>query len=156
VDVNKIGGEYVADDDLPLLRSSILEHFSTTPYPGDRNIVSDESYHLEKRQIAEFFRSRDWRDIDLQTLRHEYVGDESACLEFMTPEAFRYYLPSYLMICIDSYELADITYDTIIWKLTRPTSTEGVERFAERFVPLTPEQTVDIARFLDLMHRLPT
>jgi hypothetical protein len=144
----------VADDELLLLRSSIAEHFSTTPYPGDKNIVSEESYHLEKRQVAEFFRGRDWCDIDLQTLRREYRGDESACLIFMTPEAFRYYLPSYLMICIDSYELADITYDTTIRRLTRPTRTDDVEWFAERFVPLAPEQAVDIARFLNLMHRL--
>ena len=55
-----------------------------------------------------FFAGRRWEDVSLDVLRDEYDGDASACLCFMSPQAFWYYLPAYMLIAIDAYDEADV------------------------------------------------
>jgi len=143
--------------DSPTLKAMIQCEFNATPYPGDNNIVPEDSYNnvLESRQIADYFRGRKWQDITLADLREGYIGDPSACLTFMTPSAFRFYLPAYLFICIESFSEADMIYDTTIRRLIIPNNSEDLLAFHERFVPFTIKQKQIVAKFLrqmDLLH----
>ncbi|SDR49108.1 hypothetical protein SAMN05444161_4580 [Rhizobiales bacterium GAS191] len=143
------------------VKDLIFENFETNPYPGDRNLVPEEQYHLEARQIAQYFRGKKWQDITLQGLKNDYVGDQSACLSFMTPEAFIYYLPAYLMLCINYPFESDMIYPSTIWNLTKdffpydPRFFEHRrEEFKCRFENLALEKKRTIANFLALMHSL--
>ena len=99
----------------------ITSAFSDAVYPGDDALVNHSENHLEKQQIADFFRGRKWKGISLDILHEEYIGDESACLFFMTREAIAYYAPAFMLICLEQYEDADLIPDTVISVLTTPT-----------------------------------
>lgn len=74
----------------------IASSFEKMPYPGDLNIVYDNSgYHLECVEIQNIFANKHWNELTLETL----LAQNSA-LAFMTPQAFRFYLPAYLSIVI--------------------------------------------------------
>jgi hypothetical protein len=76
------------------LKALIANAWADVEYPGDAAIAYDNTgYHLECNQVRDFFRQKRWRDISHSVLR-TYIGDESACLSFMSPVAFRYYLPA--------------------------------------------------------------
>lgn len=85
-----------------LLIRSILAAFSDLPKPRDDAIgCSDQGYMtLEAQRVQEFFAGKRWQDVSLGVLRG-YRGDRTACLTFMSGEGFRYYYPSFLLMCLD-------------------------------------------------------
>jgi uncharacterized protein DUF6714 len=83
------------------LRTQIHDAWAHAKHPGDAHISSAAS--LDAMQVASFFRSRDWKDITLETLG-AYPGDASACLKCMSAEAFHYYVAAYMLIALDRYE----------------------------------------------------
>ena len=80
------------------LRDAVQQAFARRKYPGDERIAdSDPRYEsYEGHAIAAFHQGKDWREITLRHLFDEYPGDPTACLAFMTPEGWRYYLPAYV------------------------------------------------------------
>src|SRR5436190_2091938 len=114
------------------LKALISDAWADVEYPGDSAIAYDNTgHHLECNQIAEFFHQKHWQDICISVLR-TYVGDESACLSFMSPEAFRYYLPAYMFVAIDHYDCADITASSAVNALLPKTSAGLAEFWAKR------------------------
>jgi hypothetical protein len=137
--------------DLAALKEQIITRFSDIAYPGDDNITVHRGRHLEKEEIARHFRGRRWQEISLEGLQSDYPGDASACLAFMTVEAFRYYLPAYLLILIDDFGHADVVYDSTIRKLTRSGDPAEKQLFHERFDAFSDQQKSTIAQFLERM-----
>ena len=132
------------------VRTLILEAWSDAPYPGDDAIAYDQSgRHLECALVAGFFRGKRWKDVTLAALR-SYRGDASACLAFMSPQAFRYYLPAYMLIAIDDYAEADVIADSALNMLTPG---ELQEYWNERAKGFSQRQREAILSFLNCLDR---
>lgn len=127
----------------------IKKSFSGLRYPGDNALVPDLDNHLEQQQVKDYFKGKKWEDITLGSLRTEYIGDESACLYFMTEQAARYYLPAYLLISVIDYNDADVIIDSVISMLT-PEEHDGsnLERFYSWVKGFSLEQCNVISLFL--------
>lgn len=107
--------------DIGELQRTITDAFGDRPYPGDDRIAdSDPRYDdYEGHAVTRFHRGKHWQEITLPHLREEYAGDATACLAFMTPEGWRYYLPAYLLIALE-WEEADAVGEAVIGNLTHP------------------------------------
>lgn len=102
----------------------IASSFEKMPYPGDLNIVYDNSgYHLECVEIQNIFANKHWNELTLETL----LAQNSA-LAFMTPQAFRFYLPAYLSIVIREFEEADVLIDNTVFDLTLPVEADSLNK----------------------------
>jgi hypothetical protein len=133
------------------VRVLIQRGWDAAPYPGDDNIAyRADGYNLECIQVADFFRGRSWKDITLKALK-AYRGDRSACLSFMSPDAFRYYLSAYMLIALDNYADADVVGDSAVNALT-PQPRGPLQQFwIERASGFTQEQKSAIVAFLQHM-----
>jgi hypothetical protein len=129
--------------------AQIERAFADVVYPGDDHLVYDASgYHLEAAEIATAFRGRHWRDVPLATLKRESSG-----LFFMTPAAYRFYLPAYLIAAIRAYDETDTLPGSVVFSLTAaPAEDPGrAESFRARVADLTPSQRDAIRSFLEFL-----
>lgn len=82
------------------LKDQIRKAFVHAAYPGDENLrgsnQGDEPYLLEE----EFKGKTDWRSLDAHFIDQAPDGFGTA-LSFFSSEAFRFYLPAYLIADID-------------------------------------------------------
>lgn len=130
------------------LRADIRETFSSIAYPGNDNIVPYPDGY-EYNDVYKAFKSVNWQEVNWEWLKMHYSAPTGDALLFMTPEAYRYYLPAYLLITIDSYEECDVLSDYIIYGLTAQRYEKYTpEDFQERIAPLTDEAKSVIAKFL--------
>jgi hypothetical protein len=99
-DLRDLPEERVADDERESLKARIRAAFASTPPPDPSALrgssEGDEPYLLE----AEFRDKRDWARLDAGFLDRAPDGLASA-LSFFSREAFRYYLPAYLLADLD-------------------------------------------------------
>jgi hypothetical protein len=102
-------------------RSRVELAFAERPYPGDERIAdSDPRYEdYEGHAVTAFHRGKTWKEITLRHLVDEYAGDPTACLAFMTPGGWRYYLPAYLLIALQPEE-ADSIGEAVVGNVTHP------------------------------------
>ena len=134
------------------LLSQIEKAFGDLSKPEKNEIASDTSgYHLECNQVAEYFAGKAWREITAQLLWSEYIGDGSACLSFMSPQAFVYYLPTYMTIAINEYEHADVIADSAIYALTPEKEEDLKDWWKERISVLNSKQIICIISFTKYM-----
>ncbi len=103
---------------------------------------------LEHLQVEAYFKGKLWEDINLVGFS-KYIGDPSSCLSFMTPKAFKYYLPAYLSISLKDYAAADVIPEATIYKIEKLTDQENQE-YLDAF---NLDQKRMIAIFLDFMCR---
>jgi hypothetical protein len=80
-------------------RELIEAAFADVPYPGDDNIA-DHQDCLECDDVRAFFCSKSWRDLKFPELR-------DFPLPLLTPAAFHYFLPGYMLACLDDWTMAD-------------------------------------------------
>jgi hypothetical protein len=108
------------------LRQAVERAFAARAYPGDDRIAdSDPRYEsYEGHQISAFHRGKRWQEITLRHVREDYEGDPTACLAFMTPQGWRYYLPAYLLMALD-WEASDAVGDAVVGSLTHPRAREA-------------------------------
>jgi hypothetical protein len=133
------------------VRSKILNAWSASPlilaheigYPAD-------GLHLERDAVAQFFAGKDWRDVSWVELL-KYDGDRSACLSFMSPAAYRYYLPSYMLVALDHYLESDVSADSAWWSLSPPTDPMLEQYWADRVAGFSRLQKDAIFSFLEFM-----
>ena len=122
--------------------------FPVTPKPvvlaGRQPCGGDEYTYVD-----EFFRDRSWTEITLEDLWDTYPGPPDACLGFMSVEAFKYFLPTYLSIFLKHWDRADTIADAAVFALV-PTSDERLRAWqADRFTQFTSAQRKVISDFLD-------
>ena len=103
------------------VRRQVELAFAERAYPEDDRIAdSDPRYDdYEGHAVARFHRGKHWEEITLGHLREDYEGDATACLAFMTPEGWAYYLPAYLLVALD-WEDSGAIGDAVIGSLTHP------------------------------------
>lgn len=124
----------------------IERSFASAVYPGDDALVYDQSGdHLECIEVRDMFRGLAWRDVSYEML----VAHDTA-LSFFTVEAFRYYLPSYLLATINHFDEVDALPSSVVHYLTLPAADDvlkQIEYFREN--PVAPQTFQE-----ELMHLL--
>lgn len=161
------------------IERDITEAWEREAYPGDERLAGGVSFHpSEYTYVAEFFRGKHWKDVTWQALRDGYQGPPDACLAFMSAEAFRFYLPAFMLIALRDFRAADMAGEAAMASLTPPSfhpelyelakqpgvteemnpcSQANVARQREwwdgRIAGFTPQQRQVIAAFLDHMDR---
>lgn len=128
-------------------KSIINEAFGDAQYPGDENLAgNDTGYEDEYAYVRKYFKGKRWQDVDLKWFEEEYPGPHNACLSFMSPQAFRYYLPAYMMIAIDNYETSDA--DNVVVSALEPEISETLREWhRERISGFTLKQKEAIVTF---------
>jgi hypothetical protein len=133
-------------DELVLL---IENSFRNTPYPGDDNMVSPvvvggvELRDPEREEVAVILRGKTWRRLskkNLARLRQE--------LPSLSPAAFRYYLPAFMLAAVRDQEWDSFP---LVYSLTLPSPAEGKqvrEWMLARFSALTHEEHGAVSAFL--------
>ncbi len=129
------------------LLAAISGAFSEFPMPdrlsGKAGCGGDEYSYVEN-----FFAGKRWTEISLESLREAYRGPPDACLSFMSHEAFRYFLPSFMWLFIERWEEADAVADAVIFSLI-PTRDPILEEWqTERFSHFDENQRRVVADFL--------
>lgn len=129
------------------LRLEIEAAFADTKYPGDDRLVYDNSgYHLECNEIAAAFRGKDWRELSVEMLRYH-----AQSLAFMTPEAYRFYLPAYLIAAALHYDEADIIPDAVVFNLIPPSEDWLFHMYRQKMQGLTAAQRRAIRSWLQFL-----
>lgn len=80
----------------------IREAFQNLEYPGDDNIVVNPKY-AEPYEMKEAFKGKAWFDVDSETIITYRMS-----LIYFTPEAFCYYLPTFMIADLQDHEPLDI------------------------------------------------
>ena len=136
-----------------ILTNELENIFHNDAPPNSENILRNGSYesNIESGYVVNFFNGKKWTDVTLNKFINDYEGDPSACLLFMSPEAFRYYLPLYLRICLVDYDNADVIYDTTLWRLIPSKNNMNREEFDELFNGYNGDQKALIAKILQFL-----
>ena len=133
------------------VRSNILHAWrDSTLIPAHEIGYSSEGLHLERDAVAHFFAGKSWWDVTWTELL-KYKGDCSACLSFMSPVAYRYYLPSYMLVALDHYIESDVSADSAWWSLSPPTDPMLIQYWADRVAGFSQVQKEAILSFLKFM-----
>jgi hypothetical protein len=131
------------------VNTKILEAFGATHYPGDKNLVTDQSgYDPECREVLRAFKGKDWKNVSVEMVR-KYKD----ALPLFTPAAFQYYLPAYMIACLDSYYDVDTALDSVLFNLTPQESRRGWQWdfFRVRAQQFSERERDAIRSFLELM-----
>ena len=122
------------------LEHSIRDAFRNTPYPKGKltDTYDDEG-------VAEYFSGTTWSEHSVSNLRHHV-----AALSFFEPDAFRYFLPAFMLAELENREVADVIKESIVFSFGEP---EGywVSMYEKRISLFTKEEKIAIMSFLSYM-----
>lgn len=97
--------------------AEITTAFQNVPYPGDLNIVYDNTgFHLECIEVREAFKGHLW-----QTVPDDVLSTERTGLSFMSREGFRYYLPAFMCSLLQDSSIVDDGVGMVVLMLKLPT-----------------------------------
>lgn len=82
------------------VKAQIREAFAGVPYPGAEHLINSYEGEEPFRVENDFKSKRDWRALDPEFIDQSPDGLASA-LNFFSHEAFRFYLPAYLIADLD-------------------------------------------------------
>jgi hypothetical protein len=134
-----------------MLRSLIFKAWKSVPMiAADNMVYPDDALHVERDAAIRYFSGRSWRDVTWESFL-SYEGDRSACLCLLSPDAYRYYLPSFMLMAIDSYVPSGPTADLAWWSLTPPDDPMQAQYWADRNAGFSKLQKKAIAGFLEYM-----
>jgi hypothetical protein len=104
------------------LIEQIEEAFKNEKYPGDLNIVFDNTgYDLECVEIRDAFVGKSWNK-----LHDNFLFEQRGSSDFFSKKGFKYYLPAYMIVAIKKFHDMDTLTDTIISHLILPTEVDDV------------------------------
>ena len=143
-------------DQAERLVSQIEEAFSDSPKPEGDPIVLD--CDPDSEEVQAFLRDKDWRDLDARALVPLYMD----VLPLLTPQAFRFFLPAYMIASVEAHDEADALPDFTAYSLTEPDAqdTFSVDRgvpamspqgFRDNVSQFTAAQEEAIRAFLEHM-----
>lgn len=110
------------------LAARIERSFSDLSPPMLITVVPGED-DLESRAVARAFGGRHWRHIT-----PGLVQSRPEAIAFLSAEAFRYFLPGYLLLALRNIEALDVSFDSLLSALAGPVHHE------DRMSILSPEQ----------------
>ena len=134
------------------LRRMIADAFAGTAYPGDAHIAQNLECCDECRYTDDFFRGQGWQEL---AQGGERLPTGWGGLSFLTPEAWRFYLPAYLLAVLRDGQDDDAARDaagSVMYLLTPP-GPDLKDYFQERVGGLSAAQRRAIAAFVDYQCR---
>jgi hypothetical protein len=123
---------------LDALCTQIEDAFKEVPYPGDSHIVGHEC--TECWETQQRFRRKHWNELSVDKL-----FGHSGALALLTPEAFQFYLPAYLIACANDPRGADFILNEVLCMFASPEHSRLIEYHNARIESLTESQK-DAAR----------
>ncbi|ALX10412.1 hypothetical protein P350_02100 [Burkholderia cepacia JBK9] len=130
-------------------------HFSLFPddiFSVEKAITNKSG--IEACAVDRFFKGRRRFATTLEELRDNYECDESACLGFMEPEAFAFFLPLFMKLAACEYSASNNITDSVVYKLHRMASGDGEDWLVAIQATYTMEQLDVIVEFLKEMSRV--
>ena len=129
------------------LKAEIEAAFAAAPYPGDADDALVEHFCPECLETAAWFRGLKWQDWKDKPLEQFSRGREH--LLRLTPPAFHYYLPLYMVQTLIDYMYADIATDEIV-SVWAP-SPEMTEYSQKRWRLLSAREIQAVISFLEFL-----
>ena len=100
----------------------IIDAFKDEKYPGDSNIVYDNSgTHLECEQVKEAFTGQLW-----EKLHENFLFENRTALSFFSKEGFKYFIPAFMIFSAKKFHEADDTPDILIGEFTLPLEIDSI------------------------------
>ncbi|MDN7861601.1 hypothetical protein QZM81_37935 [Burkholderia cepacia] len=130
-------------------------HFSLFPddiFPVEKALTTMGG--IEARAVDRFFRGRRRFATTLEELRNNYECDESACLGFMEPEAFAFFLPLFMKLAACEYDASNNIPDSVVYKLHRIATGDADDWLAVILATYSTKQLDVIVEFLEEMSRV--
>ncbi|WP_423393392.1 DUF6714 family protein [Burkholderia sp. LMG 21824] len=109
---------------------------------------------IEAQDVEAFFRGRRRFDVSLRDLDNVYEHDPSACLGFMLPKAFAFFLPIFMKISIVDYDDADVIPDTVVYRMCDMAKGRADDNLSAILSSYTREQLGLVLDFLGEMSRI--
>jgi len=123
------------------LVSEVHRAFRDAARPPDDNILPSTSVSDEAQEVGDLFSEYQWQDVPRASL-----GNNADSIAFMTPEAFVYYLPRYLVEAVEHpREPGSAIVEDLVSHLTPMASSTFV---ADRLSLMTGEQKRVVAKVL--------
>jgi Family of unknown function (DUF6714) len=115
----------------------IRSAFAGARYPGDDRLVPQTARRdREREQITRDFAGRHWSELGV-----EFVRRQPEALLLMSPDAFRFYLPAYVLAAVEHSRRSDLAPAAVVQSLTPPSRDAASARwFEERVRGLSNEQ----------------
>lgn len=114
------------------LIEEITAAFQQEPYPGDENIVYDNTgTHAECEETREAFKGHRWQQVP-----DEVLSPENSGLSCMSEQGFKYYLPAFMCSLLRDRTIVGDGIDVMIILLKLPTEidtavvAEHLQRYA--------------------------
>ena len=125
--------------------------FRGMKYPGDNHIVRESNVLIDDRETTlKSFKGKHWQEVSLDTL----IKNRDH-LPWFTPNAYRFYLPAFLIASILYYEKVDVLKNNTLYSLTPVESDDPLyNRFIEEVIGFDPAQKNVIRQFLKLYAEL--
>ncbi len=128
--------------DVLRLKRQIEAAFGEVAYPGDDIF---ESFSSEWDRLRPVLTGRDWRQLPADLII-DYAPLSSGLFP-MTPQAFQYFLPGYLWICLDNPNDGGVAHiEEHLHTIFNPIP--GQKWSMDRLDPLTPAQLSAVIEFL--------
>lgn len=129
------------------LACDIRKTFESLPYPGDTNLfegMESINYLGLDGQPEEFF-GKHW-----DMLTSPFLERMGSCIHLFSPSAFRFYLPSFMLACINTPNELEFILDETVAVLTGPLDIEGETKdcFMARVQSLSEAQHRTVVAFL--------
>jgi hypothetical protein len=127
------------------VRALIVAAFANASYPGDDHVVPNPDHCPECQDVATALRGKHWRD-----LPPPLILEQKDALPLLSPEAFRFFLPAYMLAWMDT-ETA-MGGDSVIMNL-KPANKAGSKQvwFEAGDGRLTEAQVQAVRSFLEFV-----
>ena len=136
----------VAKTERPALRADIRRAFADAQRPAEAEIALHECSECAAVRAA--FAPFTWDRIPPEIIEEHY-----SALPLLSPAAFAYFLPAYLLYALDHFTPDARPSESTVYSLApnEPESDYMAEWHRERLRPLSAEQVEVLERFLDLV-----
>ena len=139
------------ESDPTKLIAEIEEVFAGVAYPGDEGLIETEI--PEDVAAAEFFKKirwKDWKDNPAKVLTPQCNG----YLFFLSPEAFMYYLPLYMLLVLKDYIASDLLAGEVLSGVALCGCDVKLRNYTERRMSgMSPAQLNVILKYLEFFEQ---
>ena len=140
-------------DEKTALIETIRRAFAGNLRPGSRKIIDGDPYDgFEIEEMYERLKNLEWKQIPLNVERHRHGP-----LHCLTPDAFGYFLPGYMIACISDPEEVDMLWYSVIFQLApidlSGRRVDGTGPLGRLINGMTPEQREAVYAYLSFEYR---
>lgn len=97
--------------------SLIQSAWEDVEHPGDNDIDGCGCGREECQSVVAYFAGRSWEEITFQGLRKHCPSAWDTPFGYMTPAAFQYFLPAFLLMFLRDRKKLDVLASSIVWTL---------------------------------------